>query len=113
MNFGALGGQNRADIVQVIPRTNLAYIFNNKCPGSGSGGDDPNMGDPQLQAYTSTGCGSGVCPQAVITLPDATRDSEKQAAITLELQYILEWHLKLRLIFREGYMIRISSPQIS
>lgn len=55
MNFGALGGQHRADIIQVIPRTNVAYISYNKCPGgSGSGGDDPNMGDPKLPLYNSS-----------------------------------------------------------
>jgi hypothetical protein len=91
MNFGALGGQHRADIIQVIPRTNLAYISYNKCP-SGSGGDDANMGDPELPAYTpiTTGCGSEVCPLAAISFPDTSCTTERQTAIILELQSTLE-----------------------
>lgn len=67
MNFGALGGQHRADIIQVIPRTNIAYISYNKCAsGTGAGGDDPNMGDPGLPPYSRTGTctnddGNGDC----------------------------------------------------
>lgn len=73
MNFGALGGQHRADIIQVIPRTNIAYISYNRCSGGTGGGDDPNMGDPGLPAYSPTptdDCTSGVCPLAAITFPD-------------------------------------------
>lgn len=91
MNFGALGGQHRADIIQVIPRTNIAYISYNKCPYGGSGGDDPNMGDPGLPDYTSSnGCPSGICPQAIVTFPDTTCDATKQATIIQELQYTLD-----------------------
>ncbi|KAH8886549.1 hypothetical protein GQ53DRAFT_657685 [Thozetella sp. PMI_491] len=52
MNFGALGGQGRADIIQVVPRSNTAWVAYNKCPVTGTGGDDPGMGDPGLPAYT-------------------------------------------------------------
>lgn len=51
MEFGALGGQGRADIIEVIPRSNIAYVSYNECPGGG-GGDDPGMGNPQLPPYT-------------------------------------------------------------
>ncbi|KAH7311059.1 putative esterase [Rhexocercosporidium sp. MPI-PUGE-AT-0058] len=54
MVFGAIGGQHRADIIQVIPKTNVAYISYNKCAsGNGSGGDDADMGNPGLPLYKS------------------------------------------------------------
>lgn len=66
--FGALGGQHRADLVNIIPRTNEASVAYNKCAtGQGTGGDDPNMGDPGLPPYAGSndGCvddnGDGSC----------------------------------------------------
>jgi hypothetical protein len=51
MNFVALGGQGRSDIIEVIPRSNIAHVSYNECPGGGDG-DDPSMGDPQFPPYT-------------------------------------------------------------
>lgn len=52
MIFGTIGGQGRADMVQVVPWSNLAFVSYNQCPMD-SGGDDSDMGDPDLPAYSS------------------------------------------------------------
>lgn len=114
MAFGALGGQHRADIIQVIPRTNIAYISYNRCPGgTGSGGDDPDMSDPDLPAYSPNGCPSGVCPLAAITFPDNSCDGDKQTAISREFQYTAEMALETHNNLQRGeYYTRFFAASI-
>ncbi|OJJ35887.1 hypothetical protein ASPWEDRAFT_41117 [Aspergillus wentii DTO 134E9] len=50
LHFANLGGLGRADLVQVIPRTNLAYTWFNTCPG-GMDDQDPSI-NPKLPVYT-------------------------------------------------------------
>ncbi|KAE8145759.1 hypothetical protein BDV25DRAFT_144353 [Aspergillus avenaceus] len=49
LHFPNLGGLGRADMHQVIPRTNVAYTWFNECPGGGAL-DDSNL-DPKLVPY--------------------------------------------------------------
>ena len=52
MHFAPLSGEGRADMIDVIPSTNQAYVSYNTCPGARANGDDAVMGNPNLPAYT-------------------------------------------------------------
>jgi hypothetical protein len=52
MHFASLSDEGRADIIDVIPSTNMAYVSYNTCPEDRPGGDDAVMGNPDLPAYT-------------------------------------------------------------
>ncbi|TGJ79062.1 hypothetical protein E0Z10_g9703 [Xylaria hypoxylon] len=52
LHFANLGGLGRADLIQVVPETNVAYTNFNECLG-GSGGDNGTVGNPGLPAYSA------------------------------------------------------------
>lgn len=71
MHFGALGGQHRADMIQVQPRGNAAYVSYNECDGGG-GGDDANMDSVQLPDYAGTTSPGGIFQETDPTTTDPT-----------------------------------------
>lgn len=107
MNFGALSGQHRADIIQVVPRTNVAYVSYNKCSSGSGGGDDANMGDPKLPAYTPT------TAQAVVSFPDDTCSMDLQKSIREELGYTLEMAAETAANVQSGEYFKIFFDQRS
>jgi len=46
-------------MIQIVPTTNIAYVYYNECPDGGNGGDDPGWGNPDL-------------PQIVVPMPPTT-----------------------------------------
>jgi len=64
--FAKMSNSGKIDYVQNLPKTNVAYVWYNQCPGGGSLDDGPIV-DPRLPVAppAEDGGGSIICPRAV------------------------------------------------